>query len=476
MLSAEVQKAATVVVLAAMVAAAGLLLAVAPRAWRSANPLLIAFGIAPPLLTLVVLFWASRASGPKRVATALMLLSSGFALLSLEIVLALVQSGPPARAAAHRLGVDFDARSRLEVIQDLNAGGVPANADLNGRVVADGSAGGIPLTIEASGKDLVPLAAATSLTTVVSCNESGRWVLYESDELGYRNPTGLWGSGTMDIVTVGDSYTQGMCMEESLAPVTYLRRRHPRTINLGLAGAGPLLELAALKEHGPVLQPRVTFWIYFEGNDLDDLAAEMGNPMLRAYLEDDHRQGLAAVQDQVDRQVAGFLEAMALQDEEGRAWSVRASELAKSIVKLDRIRTLAGISGSVARAPPNTADLATVLEEASRTVSGWGGHLIFVYIPDYKRFASLGADEDYLGRREVLRLVQNLGLPVVDLVDLITREPDLRPLWIDPSAHFSEAGYRLMGEALVDALPPLASGSQGSSLDPRAEDAVPPRE
>ena len=42
-------------------------------------------------------------------------------------------------------------------------------------------------------------------------------------------------------------------------------------------------------------------WIYFEGNDLDDLTSELGNDLLRKYLENsDFSQNLKKRQNEID--------------------------------------------------------------------------------------------------------------------------------------------------------------------------------
>ena len=67
---------------------------------------------------------------------------------------------------------------------------------------------------------------------------------------------------------------------------------HP-AVNLGFSNDGPLLELATLSEYGLRLRPRAVIWVYFEGNDLTDLAEEKTSPLLRAYLHDGYSQHLA---------------------------------------------------------------------------------------------------------------------------------------------------------------------------------------
>ena len=55
-------------------------------------------------------------------------------------------------------------------------------------------------------------------------------------------------------------------------------------LNLGYAAKGPLSEYATLREY---IRPNIKkiIWFYFEGNDLDNLKAEMKSDILIRYLE-----------------------------------------------------------------------------------------------------------------------------------------------------------------------------------------------
>ena len=43
-----------------------------------------------------------------------------------------------------------------------------------------------------------------------------------------------------DVVLIGDSFTNGYCVPDDSSLAGALRRRWPRTLNLGTGGSGPL--------------------------------------------------------------------------------------------------------------------------------------------------------------------------------------------------------------------------------------------
>ena len=67
-------------------------------------------------------------------------------------------------------------------------------------------------------------------------------------------------------------------------PMIYLpyELSNKSVLNLGYGGNGPLIEYATLREY---LSSNVkVIWIYFEGNDLNDLNNEIKNKILNSYM------------------------------------------------------------------------------------------------------------------------------------------------------------------------------------------------
>ena len=92
---------------------------------------------------------------------------------------------------------------------------------------------------------------------------------------------------------VGDSFTRGAAVqvgEEIAGQIRYLT--NSTIINLGMNGNGPLTELAGLTEYAKSLQPSKVLWVYFEGNDLQNMHGEKSAPILMQYLEDNFSQHL----------------------------------------------------------------------------------------------------------------------------------------------------------------------------------------
>ena len=82
----------------------------------------------------------------------------------------------------------------------------------------------------------------------ILCNEHGYQTLYDSDRYGFNNPDTEWDKST-DFLLVGDSFTQGTCVnrENSIAGILRKISNNSGVITLGYMANGPLIEYATLR-------------------------------------------------------------------------------------------------------------------------------------------------------------------------------------------------------------------------------------
>ena len=95
--------------------------------------------------------------------------------------------------------------------------------------------------------EIYPLSGISNKLTIY-CNESGYVKTYKSDRYGFNNPDKEWDKLHFDFVLIGDSYTQGECVNEKDNIAGQLRNK-TGVLNLGYSGNGPLLEYATLREY-----------------------------------------------------------------------------------------------------------------------------------------------------------------------------------------------------------------------------------
>ena len=349
------------------------------------------------------------------------------------------ESATKAKIAAE-LGIEWDKRSKLEVIEDLIAEGVDAVPAI------------WPLHVLQMSDNFLPLGGIAYRTTVGS-NETGRWAIYPSDRYGFNNPDSEWDATKLEWLLIGDSYTEGVAVQPGEDIAGQLRAiTHQSAISLGRGGNGPLTELAELTEYAGAIKPNKVLWIYYEGNDLiskrsnqiNDLQRDKMNPLLMRYMEEGFSQNLISRQKEID--------AMLLQAQ----LQAREKMLVKSRwMRLYAIRNslfFDRINYDYDDVDVDYSLFANILTKAKAGVESWGGKLYFVYLPEYERYSNVVSHDKYRQKSEVIDLVKGLDIPVIDThQEIFANHPD--PLALFPyrgGGHYNAEGYSEVAKAIVE--------------------------
>jgi PAS domain S-box-containing protein len=465
-----------------IIAAAGVvcLLALAYVAYNFGARAPRAFYALPGVLLAILLFSLVRLGPVRRVSLAILLCSLGGSIYAAEVLLTIWSAMPSTieyeirqqRArAAEAAGVNFDRRRREEVVDDLRRQGIDAVPSMFGQAFLKGG----DYRIKVGGSEVLPLGGVSN-KVVVLCNEAGQYVTYKSDRYGFANPDDVWNKHPISIAILGDSYAQGYCVPPEQTYVAKIREPYPGTLNLGIEGNGPLLMLASLKEYAAGSEPKIVLWFYFEGNDFADLRAEAPNPILKNYLDQGgYRQGLMGRQAQLDSALLEYLERLRGKGilvrrlEEGRDvvtnFKFTAGRIS-NVVKLGELRDRLGLisggqrrgnvkrSGDVSaggRDPEMMELFRRVLLSAKQEVHSWGGRLYFVYLPSWDSYDDPTRASPY--RKSVLRIVESIQLPIIDIHQTYSRQPD--PLALFPNrvrAHYNEKGNQLVAEHVLQSI------------------------
>lgn len=388
----------------------------------------------------------------------LLLCSSCFCLWLLEFSLYVLGSSPGSSTDE-----EFDSRSKLEVYDSLNQVN-PNSVNLlvtPSMLIAEANRQSIkqPLTGEANRRS-------------IACNESGQYVLFQSDRHGFRNSNSIWDTSDDTWVLVGDSYVQGWCVNEGESLSGQLTRLSERAVlNLGQGGSGPLMELAILTEFGFQAKPRKVLWFYCEGNDLiTELQTELASPTLRSYFNDEYTRNLfddaAKDQEFVREYVKEMIEVERL-----RVSGEFRREVIK-FLKLGRIREALGIVRQSNLDPIDYSKVSLddeffeILTKAFKRVRDSGSDFHFIYLPTYSRYAQTNVDHDsFRSKKELLDKVEALGIDTLDIHDLVFADNE-DPLGLFPFRrrnHYTPEGFRLIAEALykdINSAPKLDSVSQ----------------
>lgn len=384
-----------------------------------------------------------------------------------------------ARYQARRAGVEYDHRHPLEVVADLRHEGRDAYHAMSPVEVWARNPLGVPNALQRGvieQMNLYPLAGIPQATLVL-CNESGHFPTYNSDEHGFNNPLGLYDGTPVDTVLIGDSFTQGWCVDPSENIAGHLQKLKPnlRVANLGISGHGPLLELAVLREYARLLRPARVYWIFFEGNDLKELMLRGKHPVLTQYLHDPgFTQNLAARRDEVSAFLRSVHDSMFASIEglgksissnrNSMIFRLKESRLASFLVLRDLregvytaiLRTVSDrrskqLEPDLERAPA-LGMLEDIFRSAHETVAAWGGELVVVYLPGIQTIVSDELDPQLAQyAKETKAIIERIGLPLIDLSPTFRALDD--PLSVLPFRirnHFNSKGYRIVAEQILE--------------------------
>jgi hypothetical protein len=363
----------------------------------------------------------------------------------------------------------FDLRGPLEVVRDLRASGTAAYP-----VLATATWLESPVLVDDT--PVIPLSGIPHATTVM-CNETGAYVIYESDRFGFNAPDGQWDLHP-EVALVGDSLVDGWCVPREESMAGFVRRAIPTTLNVGYAGHGPLAQLGTIREYVAPRRPAHVFWFFYEGNDLKaDLPRERRSLILRRYLEPRFSQEL-------QQRAVGLGKAMRRRfDARLAIWapSLPAGP-AHQLVAFAKLELLRELRGNLFRPgsrsqPSSLVEFRRIVAEAKRSVEEWGGSLHLVYLPDLPSVISDGNPPDH---RRVIALAADLGLGTVDLLSDFKNHPS--PLSLFPytegghlvrtrGLHYNREGHRLVARRVLDVILKYRKGSVSETIHERGRDA-----
>ena len=142
--------------------------------------------------------------------------------------------------------------------------------------------------------DILPLSGYEKNKILLCLNEKNEPIYFYSDKNGFNNENL---SGNENILLIGDSYVQGMCVQNKDNLNAQFKKFNLETSSLGVGGNGPLLEFATYKEFNSDYQFNKLILFLTIDNDYYDLSNEKKNKILMNYLnKENFKQNLSNLQ------------------------------------------------------------------------------------------------------------------------------------------------------------------------------------
>lgn len=346
--------------------------------------------------------------------------------------------------------VKFDHRSKVKFFKDT----LKTNPNL---VMA------IPgMHINNKGKRILRFGGISNRKTVL-CNESGQYVIYESDRYGFNTPDEEWEKDKIDFLLVGDSFTHGYCVntKDTISGNLSLSKKNENgVLNLGAVGSGPIAQYASLREYLPIKDVKNVLWMFYGGNDISDFNQELRNEILLKYIDNkDFSQNLKSNQKIIDEILIDLQNKIYLSKK-------------KDFLKLYNLRSfLKEFAFKSKKETQNLDDFfkeeefKNLMQKANEFVKSNGAKLSFVYLPPY---VSLLNNQDlkliknldyknnelinYKQYKKVIKIINDLKIPIIDIKTEVFDKSEnpfaFYPFEL-PGYHYNEIGYKSISDVII---------------------------
>jgi hypothetical protein len=329
-----------------------------------------------------------------------------------------------------KTGNKWDKRSKKEVYKDLKK--------MNNEIVVNVA----PKHFLKNSDNILPLSGVSNAETIY-CNENGYYSIYQSDRHGFNNPDKEWDNKETEYLIVGDSFTDGACVNRPNDIASVLRTLSNKSVlNLGYNGNGPLFEYATLKEF---LNPNTkkVIWNYYEGNDFYNLEFEKKNKILLNYLDNiNFNQNLKFRQNEID--------ILARQKINKAINDTITIDNVLTILKLEKIRIKLNNYLPKNQQPEYKGPSKAVIKVFKKTLSlakKNSSKLYFVYLPEYSRYKKNFDNTNY---NLVKDIVIEMDIPFIDIHKEVF-EKEQNPLKFFPfelAGHYNIEGYKKIAETI----------------------------
>tara|TARA_S200000501_G_scaffold363974_1_gene395536 strand:+ start:693 stop:1850 length:1158 start_codon:yes stop_codon:yes gene_type:complete len=265
---------------------------------------------------------------------------------------------------------------------------------------------------------IFPVGGMENFSTIM-CNETGKFNKFFSDNYGLNNSNSAYSKNSKTIL-LGDSFAFGACVNENETLAYYLKDLN--ILNLSYSGNGPLLELKTLVDVQESISGSLDnfIYLYFEGNDFENLKDELKSKHLRSYLNCesviDCRVSSKAIPNinYLKRSVYESIRNEFYVNEKSSILNNLSLQKIKSFLLARNLRERLNLRFNPHHLKSfewNWAEYEIIISLLSNYADESEANKIFVYIPDKLRLSS----KFNYHKQDVINLANNYDFKVVDL-------------------------------------------------------------
>ncbi len=356
--------------------------------------------------------------------------------------------------------INFDVRSQEQVYVDLKS----KNESIKPGFLYAKHFNNLKIFKEAKkNNEIIPFRGPINSLTV-SCAEDLQYKLIKNDKYGFKNNNIIYEKKIQNFL-LGDSYAEGLCENNKNDIAGHLNEKKIYTVNLGVTGTGPLISLAILREFGNYFKPKNVIYLYFEGNDLDELNYEKEDATLTKYLIDNFNQDylnkyddiksfLVKAEQETEKIIYAKSKNSFLPNKKNKFDILKAH--LKDILEINNLRNI--FKYKILKKQEKFYDLNLLyktVEKMNNDTKKWNGNYIFVYVPTWSRyftkFTKYDAKIDL--KKEIINNLNSKNIKVLDLTDYFDKIDNIEQYYpLDFLGHYNSKGYKKIAEIIEKSL------------------------
>jgi len=362
---------------------------------------------------------------------------------------------------AAKLGIEFDSRTVLDVLEHLNneENSVYPNFKPKFLLVEDYYYRDGFSTDD--NNKIFPLSNISNISTILT-NENGFYPVVKTDDYGFTNPLNIYNEN-IDIMLIGDSYVEGYSVNSNNSLSSNLNASGYKSVSLGKGGNGPLVELATLNEYAKPFEPSIVIW-FFVHNDFRNLHYELRSNLLTNYLTDQNfDQDLISKQNDIDIFIKDYIRSEQEELNQNYFDLINTSKIIE-IIKLSQLRVYFIDTLMYFNSQQNYEILEKVLMNANSEVKSWGGEFYFVYLPSLQTLNNLSSDnsksifslnkfEEKSTIEDIYEICRKLNIEIIDFYFQINKLENYKSVFpLESDGHYNKKGYKLLSETIINGI------------------------
>ena len=356
--------------------------------------------------------------------------------------------------------INFDARSQEQVYVDLKS----KNESIKPGFLYAKHFSDLKIFKEAKkNNEIIPFRGPINSFTV-SCAEDLQYKLIKNDKYGFKNNNIIYEKKIQNFL-LGDSYAEGLCENNKNDIAGHLNKKKYYTINFGVTGTGPLISLAILREFGNYFKPKNVIYLYFEGNDLDELNYEKEDTTLINYLNDNFNQDYFNKYDDIksflikaEQETEKIIYSKSkntFQPNKKNKLDILKAHL-KDILEINNLRNIFKYKIFNKQKTEYELDLLyKIVEKMKNETKKWNGNYIFVYVPTWSRYFTKYTKYDAKIdlKDEIIQNLKKKNINILDLTDFFDKTENIKKFYpLGYLGHYNSTGYNKIAEIIEKSL------------------------